>query len=110
MRNKIERSLLDIWSSAGMRGYWCAVEATEWVCHCVTPWNITKDVYLAVAERLNMNVRCVEKNLRYYIDCVWKYGNVEKLGPLFGERSMKPGNKEFISVLARRLQLGEKEA
>ncbi len=105
MKDRIESTLLDIWSSAGTRGYWCVVESIDYVIDKAAPWNVTKDVYPEVGRRLGTNARNVEKNMRYYIESVWKFADREKLNTIFGDRKFKPGNKEFLSVLARRIRM-----
>ena len=74
---------------------------------------VTKDIYPEIANRFNTTSSRVERAIRHAIEISWIRGDLKIMEELFGnsidfERS-KPTNSEFLTTIADRLKLHQKE-
>lgn len=91
------------------RGYYYAASAALWAkLQPEALLLITKCLYPDVAKQYQTDWRCVERNLRTIIDIAWKQ-NSALLSALAGfTLTKKPCCTQFISILARALELPAK--
>ena len=74
---------------------------------------VTKDIYPEIANRFNTTSSRVERAIRHAIEISWIRGDLKVMEDIFGnsidfERS-KPTNSEFLTTIADRLKLHQKE-
>lgn len=74
---------------------------------------ITKDIYPEIAERFETTSSRVERAIRHAIEISWIRGDLKLMDELFGnsidvERS-KPTNSEFLTTIADRFKINNKE-
>lgn len=74
---------------------------------------VTKDIYPEIANRYNTTSSRVERAIRHAIEISWIRGDLKIMEDIFGnsidfERS-KPTNSEFLTTIADRLKLHQKE-
>lgn len=74
---------------------------------------VTKDIYPEIANRYNTTSSRVERAIRHAIEISWIRGDLKVMEDIFGnsidfERS-KPTNSEFLTTIADRLKLHQKE-
>ena len=74
---------------------------------------VTKDIYPEIANRYNTTSSRVERAIRHAIEISWMRGDLKIMEDIFGnsidfERS-KPTNSEFLTTIADRLKLHQKE-
>ena len=74
---------------------------------------ITKELYPDIAEKFDTTVSRVERAIRHAIEISWIRGDLKVMEDIFGnsidfERS-KPTNSEFLTTIADRLKLHQKE-
>ena len=74
---------------------------------------VTKDIYPEIANRYNTTSSRVERAIRHAIEISWIRGDLKIIEDIFGnsidfERS-KPTNSEFLTTIADRLKLHQKE-
>ena len=74
---------------------------------------VTKDIYPEIANRFNTTSSRVERAIRNAIEISWIRGDLKVMEDIFGnsidfERS-KPTNSEFLTTIADRLKLHQKE-
>lgn len=74
---------------------------------------VTKDIYPEIADRYNTTSSRVERAIRHAIEISWIRGDLKIMEDIFGnsidfERS-KPTNSEFLTTIADRLKLHQKE-
>lgn len=74
---------------------------------------VTKDIYPEIANRFNTTSSRVERAIRHAIEISWIRGDLKIMEEIFGnsidfERS-KPTNSEFLTTIADRLKLHQKE-
>ena len=74
---------------------------------------VTKDIYPEIANRYNTTTTRVERAIRHAIEISWIRGDLKIMEEIFGnsidfERS-KPTNSEFLTTIADRLKLHQKE-
>ena len=72
-------------------------------------YNLSQQLYPAIAQRYHTNASCVERSIRHAIDMAWKRGNLTAADGLFG-RSMnlsydKPTNAEMIALLTEKIRM-----
>ena len=75
---------------------------------------VTKDIYPEIAEKFDTTSSRVERAIRHAIEISWIRGDLKLMDELFGnsidvERS-KPTNSEFLTTIADRFKLKNKEA
>ena len=74
---------------------------------------VTKVLYPEVAKRYGTTASRVERAIRHAIEVAWDRGDLETLQKYFGytvsNAKGKPTNREFIAMIADRLQLQRKE-
>lgn len=74
---------------------------------------VTKDIYPEIANRYNTTSTRVERAIRHAIEISWIRGDLKVMEDIFGnsidfERS-KPTNSEFLTTIADRLKLHQKD-
>lgn len=74
---------------------------------------VTKDIYPEIANKFNTTSSRVERAIRHAIEISWIRGDLKVMEDIFGnsidfERS-KPTNSEFLTTIADRLKLHQKE-
>ncbi len=74
---------------------------------------VTKDIYPEIAERFETTSSRVERAIRHAIEISWIRGDLKLMDELFGnsidvERS-KPTNSEFLTTIADRFKIKNKE-
>ena len=74
---------------------------------------VTKDLYPEIANRFNTTSSRVERAIRHAIEISWIRGDLKIMEEIFGnsidfERS-KPTNSEFLTTIADRLKLHQKD-
>ena len=74
---------------------------------------VTKDIYPEIAERFETTSSRVERAIRHAIEISWIRGDLKLMDELFGnsidaERS-KPTNSEFLTTIADRFKINNKE-
>ena len=74
---------------------------------------ITKDIYPVIAEKYDTTSTRVERAIRHAIEISWIRGDLKVMEDIFGnsidfERS-KPTNSEFLTTIADRLKLHQKD-
>lgn len=74
---------------------------------------VTKEIYPEIATRYNTTSSRVERAIRHAIEISWVRGDLKLMEKIFGnsidfERS-KPTNSEFLTTIADRLRLNQKE-
>ena len=74
---------------------------------------VTKDIYPEIANRFKTTSSRVERAIRHAIEISWIRGDLKVMEDIFGnsidfERS-KPTNSEFLTTIADRLKLHQKE-
>ena len=74
---------------------------------------VTKDIYPEIATRYNTTSSRVERAIRHAIEISWIRGDLKVMEDIFGnsidfERS-KPTNSEFLTTIADRLKLHQKD-
>ena len=74
---------------------------------------VTKDIYPEIANRFNTTSSRVERAIRHAIEISWIRGDLKVMEDIFGnsidfERS-KPTNSEFLTTIADRLKLHQKD-
>ncbi len=67
--------------------------------------SMTKLLYPAVAEEYETTPTRVERAIRHAVGIAWERGNPSMLEEMFGKRSKKPTNSEFIALLSDKLRL-----
>lgn len=71
--------------------------------------SMMKRLYVAVAEKFNTTVPCVERNIRHAIETGWIRGSVSYIDEVFGYTvdadKGKPTNAAFIATIADRIRL-----
>ena len=74
---------------------------------------VTKVLYPEVARRFDTTASRVERAIRHAIEVAWDRGDIETLQKYFGytvsNAKGKPTNREFIAMIADRLQLQRKQ-
>ena len=74
---------------------------------------VTKDIYPEIANRYNTTTTRVERAIRHAIEISWIRGDLKMMEEIFGnsidfDRS-KPTNSEFLTTIADRIKLHQKE-
>lgn len=74
---------------------------------------VTKEIYPEIANRYNTTSSRVERAIRHAIEISWVRGDLKLMERIFGnsidfERS-KPTNSEFLTTIADRLRLNQRE-
>lgn len=111
MRDFIETELMNLSVSPGRKGYDQMVMALEVLIKNGKIYYVTKELYPVVAEQCGVSAASVERNIRGLIKSIWRNGNADKLAKVFGsyDKSYSPSNKEFLFILARRLDIKLKQ-
>ncbi len=111
---KIEKRIAKILTELGfrcnVRGYYYIKNAIMLVLDDTNLlYNITKGLYLSVAEKHETTPSKVERDMRHSIERVWKEGNIELINKIFGytisKDKGKPSNSEFISQIVNAMQM-----
>lgn len=108
----IGETLLSLSVSAHLRGYHYLRDAVRIYVASEHPLKlrITRDVYPMIAREHGDSVAGVENAIRTAVDFAWTHGNLKKLHEMFGyttsEKHGKPGNAEFVAMVAEHIRLG----
>lgn len=110
LRNAIERELLELGFCPQTRGFTQLRRALELVMAEEGAINDVKSrVYAPIASACGCSAACVERNLRYAIECAWVHGDLAALQQRFGytidkERG-KPTNRAFLAQISEHIRL-----
>jgi len=108
---EISRMLLSIGVPAHLRGYHYIRDAVRLYLTSDYPMKlrITRDIYPVLAKEHNDKPNVIENAIRFAIDFAWTYGDLDVIHSLFGyttnERHGKPGNAEFIAMIAEHIRV-----
>ena len=109
---KIGETLLSLNVPAHLRGYHYLRDAVRIYVETEHPLKlrITRDVYPMIAKEHGDSVAGVENAIRTAVDFAWTHGNLQRLHDMFGytvsEKHGKPGNAEFVTMVAEHIRLG----
>ena len=111
---RVTNIIHDIGVPAHIKGYQYLREAIIMTVKDMDIINaITKVLYPTVAKRYKTTSSRVERAIRHAIEVAWDRGDVEVLNGFFGYTVSnvkgKPTNSEFISMIADRIRLEQKE-
>ena len=109
-RSAIERELLELGFRPQTRGFAQMRHALERVlADEAVLCDLKRHVYGPVGEACSCSAACVERNLRYAIECAWVRGDLAALQSRFGytidkERG-KPTNRAFLAQISEHIRL-----
>ena len=110
LRKAIERELLDLGFRPQTRGFAQLRRSLELVLAEEEVLNdVQSRVYAPVAKACGCSVACVERNVRYAIECAWVRGDLTVLQRRFGytidkERG-KPTNRAVLAQISEHIRL-----
>ena len=106
LEEQVTNLLHEIGVPANIRGYRCLRTAIlKTVENLDLLQYVTKELYPTVARELNTTPSSVERAIRHAIGLVWDHGNSKALEQLFGTKTKKPSNSEFIALIADIIRL-----
>lgn len=113
MRSNLERELEMMGIKRKLVGFRFLVEAIMF--YVTSPeqdeLHITNDIYPAVAERMDTTTMSVERSIRCAIEAAFTYANMERLQRYYpfpyDEQKGRPTNTQFISNMAKRIQVSK---
>lgn len=99
-----QRILNELGLSARYYGYFYTLQAIELISKDESLLTqTTKVLYVDIAQIYSTTPVCVEKNIRYCIDIIWKYTDEysDLIQQIFGHNYLnrKPSNKVFLELL-----------
>lgn len=98
------RRLSDLGFQPGTHGYEDLLTAILLAADLVQP-SITKELYPAVANRMNTSASNVEHSIRLLLERLWPQRNKADWAALFPGKSTRPTNTQLILRLSTELQL-----
>ena len=110
IEQRVTNILHEIGVPAHIRGYHYMREAIMMAVNNMDVLNyITKELYPAIAVRMDTTSSRVERAIRHAIEVAWSRGKLDTIDNLFGytinNNKGKPTNSEFIALIADRLRL-----
>ena len=88
-------------NTGGKKGFFFTITAIELLMEQETRClNLSRDVYPEVAKRHQVNVSCVERDIRTMVEDCWLHGNRNLFHEIAGyELDHRPTVKEFLEML-----------
>ena len=107
----ISDALLSLGIPVHLRGYHYLRDAIRIYLAAKDPLKlrVTRDIYPIIAKEHGDKESVVENSIRFAIDYAWTYGDLDMQYKMFGhttrEHFGKPGNGEFIAMVAEHIRL-----
>lgn len=108
LEEQVTNMFLSIGIPANIKGYQYLKEAVKLTYH--EPHyinNITKELYPAIARKVDSTPAKVERAIRHAIEIAWCRGKLEVINDIFGikiySRNERPTNSEFIALVTDKM-------